>query len=109
MTVKAGTPIVFSQFVTHNDPALWQAAGKFRPERADRAAGIDDFRFFPFGGGPHLCIGKDIAMAEMMLVLAAVLGRFSLRTVPRRPLHPLATLDLIPRGGVHLALTELAR
>lgn len=104
--IKAGTPIVFSQFVTHRDPSLWEAAGDFRPCRADRAAGLDDFRYFPFGGGPHLCIGKEIALLEMKLVIAAVLARFTLIPAPGRRLRPRAMLDLIPRGGAYLALAD---
>ena len=108
VTIGAGTPVVFSQFVTHRDPALWEDAEEFCPHRADRAAGGGDFRYFPFGGGPHLCIGKDMALLLMKLVLAAVLSRFELRPVPGRTVRPKAMLDLIPSGGVHLALANRA-
>jgi len=106
LKIMAGTPIVFSQFATHRAPSLWEAADEFCPFRADRGGGQDDFRYFPFGGGPHLCIGKEIALLEMKLVIAGVLARFRLTPAPGRRLRPQAMLDLIPRGGAYLALAD---
>jgi cytochrome P450 len=102
--VPAGTPVVFSQFVTHRHPDLWTAPDEFRPDRADRA-GPNDYRYFPFGGGPHRCVGQDLALLEMKMVIVALLARF--RLVPGgRPVRPRATLDLVPAGGVHLRVEE---
>jgi enediyne biosynthesis protein E7 len=102
--VPAGTPVVFSQFVTHRHPDLWTSPHAFRPERTDRA-GVNDYRYFPFGGGPHLCIGRDLALLEMKLVIVSVLTR--LRLIPSgRRVRPKATLDLVPAGGVHLRVEE---
>ena len=34
------------------------------------------FSYFPFGGGPRMCIGHHFATTEAVLGLAAVLSRF---------------------------------
>ena len=65
--------------------------GVFRPERwiADEAAGVTKemvaeirTNFHPFLTGPGSCAGKNIALAEIMLVVARTLLRFDLRKTP---------------------------
>src|SRR4030095_8657023 len=60
LPLPPGTPVVFAQFAPPRHPRRWQAADEFCPHRSDRAEAATDYRYFPFGGGPHLCIGKDI-------------------------------------------------
>jgi cytochrome P450 len=105
IAIESGTPVVFSQFVTHRSGSYWADPEAFVPTRPDRASGRGDYRYFPFGGGPHLCIGRDVALLEMKLALAAILARFTLRPVPGHKVRPLAQLDLIPAGGIPMRLT----
>ncbi|KAF2837053.1 cytochrome protein [Patellaria atrata CBS 101060] len=62
--VTAGTQIVSSSFALHRDKDIYgDDAEEFRPERW-----ADDFRplwgFMPFLGGPRVCPGQGLAMAE---------------------------------------------
>jgi cytochrome P450 len=74
----AGTRLVVSQWVMHRLPALWKDPEVFRPERWDPASGeqIIPGTYFPFGGGPRICIGMPFAQLEAKLVLATVLQKF---------------------------------
>jgi enediyne biosynthesis protein E7 len=105
--IPAGMPIVFSQYVTHRHPGFWPEPDAFRPERFDEANSTDRHRFayFPFGGGPHLCIGQDMALLEMATVVAMIVQRFRLHLVPGARVSPKALLDLVPSDGIPLALT----
>ena len=54
------------------------------------------FAYFPFGGGPRLCIGAAFAMMEANLLLAAIAQRFQLRLVPGHPVSPCPALRSVP-------------
>jgi cytochrome P450 len=95
--------------VTQRHPGLWDDPERFDPERfaPERVAARPRFAYFPFGGGPRLCIGIGFAMTEAQLVLASVASRFRLEPVeghePR--LEPLVTLR--PRDGLAMRLHTL--
>ena len=50
--------------------------------------------YFPFGGGPRICIGNMFAMMESVLILATIASRWSMKLVPGHPigLSPVFTL-----------------
>ena len=54
----------------------------FRPQRwADGPLKrLPKFAYFPFGGGPRVCIGKEFALLETALILATIMRRFRFRT-----------------------------
>lgn len=105
--IPAGMPIVFSQYVTHRHPEFWPEPEEFLPHRFAEANAQDRHRFayFPFGGGPHLCIGQDMALVELTIVVAMIVQRFRLRLAPGAEVRPKALLDLVPANGVRLELT----
>jgi cytochrome P450 len=100
-----------SQWVLHRDPRYWDQPERFDPTRwvGNLAARLPRFVYFPFGGGPHLCIGSGFAMLEATLLLATIAQRFHLALVPDQPvvLQPLMTLR--PRYGMRMSLQERAR
>ncbi|WP_165960292.1 cytochrome P450 [Actinocrispum wychmicini] len=104
--IPAGTPLVFSQYVTHRHPEFWPEANKFEPGRftEDASKARHRYAYFPFGGGPHLCIGQDMALVELSTVVAMVVQRFRLSLAPGATVKPKALLDLVPANGVPLVL-----
>ncbi|KAG2496159.1 hypothetical protein HYH03_005761 [Edaphochlamys debaryana] len=130
-SLPAGTTVLVSPYVMHRDPDVWEEPEAFKPSRwhdLQRREGYQgamslmanlgpNGAYLPFGGGPRNCIGAGFAMMEAMLVLAAVLQRYSLelpaaagagagadRGFPKpKPLITLrpeaAVLRITPRGG----------
>ena len=100
--IPAGSRVLVSPYVTQHDPALWDDPEGFDPERfspeAQRRAGRPRYAYFPFGGGPHLCIGAGFATMEATIVLATVARRLRLDLEPGRPvaIEPLVTLRPTP-------------
>lgn len=104
--IPAGAGLLMSPFVIHRDPELWEAPLHFRPERfrPEAAASRPKYAYFPFGGGPHLCIGNLFALTEAQLLLATIAQRFTLRLVPGHPVEPEPLITLRPRHGLRMTL-----
>jgi cytochrome P450 len=77
-SVPEGALLLLSPWVLHRDERFWDAPESFRPSRW--LDGVRDerpaFAYFPFGGGPRRCIGRQFAMTEAQLVLATLLDRW---------------------------------
>jgi cytochrome P450 family 110 len=79
--LPAGVAVVGSCYVVHRNPRIWDDPLRFDPRRfLDQKARPG--AFFPFGGGPRLCIGMAFAMFELKVVTATLLMRAKLRVVP---------------------------
>jgi cytochrome P450 len=99
--IPAGGLVVTSPYVTQRDAALWPDPPAFKPDRfLDRPADRPKFAYFPFGGGPHLCIGNHFAAVEAAIILASLARRFRLRPLSDQPpvVDPGVTLQ--PKGGL---------
>jgi len=102
--LPAGTQVTFSQWVVHRDERYFRDALAFRPERwlDGSLSGLPAYAYFPFGGGQRLCIGKQFAIMEGVLVLAELGRRFRFRPVPGVEVRVLPSITLRPRGGLPL-------
>lgn len=98
--LPAGGRVFLSPWVTHRHPEFWSDPEGFDPERFRDPKAIDRFAFFPFGGGPRLCIGHAFAMMEGVLVLATLSQRLHLELVSGHVIEPEALVTLRPKHGV---------
>jgi cytochrome P450 len=102
--VPPGSIVLVSPYIMQRRAEYWQEPDRFWPERWDAPEkGRPKFAYFPFGGGPRICVGERFAWMEGILILAAVaqIWRFRLPENARPVgLHPLITLR--PRGGIRL-------
>jgi cytochrome P450 len=99
--IPAGERMFYSIYLTHRDPAIWQDAESFCPERFARGRKTPPFSYVPFGGGPRACIGAAFGQAEARIVLTRLLQthRFEF-TNHKIHAHMGATLE--PRPGVRM-------
>jgi len=98
-----------SSYVMHRNPDYWDKPEVFDPERfcPERSIGRPAFAYFPFGGGPRLCIGRDFAMAEAQLILATVASRCRLELVPGHPVVPDPQITLRLKHGLQMLKQEV--
>jgi cytochrome P450 len=92
--VRKGTTIFMSQWVSHRDPRYFGPDPEvFRPERwlDGLAKRIPKYAYYPFGGGPRVCIGNTFALMEAAILLATVGQRY------RFTLDAGAIIDLSPQ------------
>jgi len=99
--IPTGAQLTVSPYATHHDPALWPDPFQFDPERftPERSADRHRYAYFPFGGGPRVCIGNNFALMEAQMFLAAVAQSYRLEPVPDRPVEPEALITLRPKDG----------
>src|SRR5262245_7963816 len=104
--VRRGQTLLLAQWVTHRDPRFWDDPEKFEPERwePERAAKVPKYAYFPFGGGPRVCIGNNFAMIEAALLLAEIARRFRFERVEKEPVRPRPSLTLRPERGILMQL-----
>ncbi|GHO81755.1 cytochrome P450 [Ktedonobacter sp. SOSP1-85] len=104
--LPAGTIVLLSQWVTHNDAEIWHDPQEFRPERWDPIQGekVPRGAYFPFGLGPRICIGMPFAQMETKLLLAAILQRYTPEPVPDHPIELLPRVTLRPKHGMRVTL-----
>jgi cytochrome P450 len=91
-----GTIIIPFFFGLHRNGNYWANESSFRPDRflsedPERRKKVKNF--FPFGAGPRMCIGNNFAMAEMSIILYAILDSFEISPTREVPaMWPLITL-----------------
>jgi cytochrome P450 len=110
--IPRGGLVYASPWVTQRDPRWFAEPEKFDPERflPGRVEQMRPHSYFPFGGGPRVCIGSAFALTEMVLVIACLLQRFRLAPAPGQGAAELAPLvSLRPRDGVRLTLTRASQ
>ncbi|GAC1343093.1 MAG: cytochrome P450 [Ktedonobacteraceae bacterium] len=102
----AGTMLMFSQWVFHRLPDIWEDPEIFRPERWDPLNGqrVPQWAYFPFGGGTRICIGMPFAQLQTRLVLATILTHYIPRVVLRYPVVPLPLITLRQKYGLRVRL-----
>jgi cytochrome P450 len=102
--IPAGATLFMSPWVMHRDPRYFDHPLEFRPQRwADGAASrLPRFAYFPFGGGPRVCIGNRFAMMEAVLLLACIARRFRLELDPSCRLVPFPSITLRAAHGVRM-------
>ena len=92
-------------------PSSGQNPEAFDPERFLPAVAKTRprYAYFPFGGGPRLCMGADMAVMETLLIMAMVVQRFRLHLVSCHREEPECIIDMVPRGGVPATLERQPR
>lgn len=102
--IPKGSVLFLSPYASHRCPWLWENPEAFDPDRfsAERSEKRHRFAYFPFGGGPRICIGANMALVEAQLILASVVSRYRLYNVPGRSFRLNAGVTLRPDPGIEM-------
>jgi cytochrome P450 len=108
--VPAGTLVIISPWLLHRRADSWSDPLAFLPGRFLGSGTERPEGYLPFGQGPRLCIGREFALGEMVLVLSELLRDHRLSVPPgwTRPAAQ-AQVAVHPAGGMPLAVTRVSR
>lgn len=99
--------IIYSPYIQGRSRHLWgDDADKFRPERWLCREDPSPFEFTVFNAGPRSCLGKQLALNEMVVVLDTMIRAFRIQA-SETSVKPCLSLTLSILGG--LTITAMAR
>ena len=95
-----GVTVIPAIGLVHGCPAVYDNAEQFQPERM-LGASLSPTTWLPFGGGNRRCLGANLALAEMRVVLREVLCRVELETTtaPGERIRVRGIIQQPRRGG----------
>ncbi|MBU9713077.1 cytochrome P450 [Bacillus tamaricis] len=107
--LNKGDMTLISQYVMHRRREYFDQPDNFIPERFENqfTDTLPPYTYFPFGGGPRVCIGNHFALMEAVLVLVCIARHFKIKLTPSNQTikaQPLITLR--PKGGINVILEK---
>jgi cytochrome P450 len=103
--IPVGADVLVPQWAVHRSARWYDRPLDFLPERWTPAfrRSLPKFAYFPFSGGPRICVGTQLAYSEVAVILSLLAQRFRYSLCDETPLVPYEGLTLLPAGG-HLRL-----
>lgn len=101
--IPANSLVILSPWVTHRHESVWQDPLKFNPDRMKD--GVPQVGYLPFGAGPRLCIGRDMALLEGSLILADLYRNWKITPLQSGEVPIDASVTLRPHNGLPMRVT----
>ncbi|MYW67433.1 cytochrome P450 [Streptomyces sp. SID8379] len=98
--IPAGTDIVYSPYAMQRDPRSFERVLDFDPDRwlPDRATAAAQRAHQPFSTGNRKCPGDHFSMAELALILGALVAKWRFVQVPETDATPQMGITLQPKS-----------
>ncbi|KAJ1267983.1 hypothetical protein BS78_07G101300 [Paspalum vaginatum] len=109
--LHTGETILISIYSMGRMEALWgKDCHEYRPERwlSDDGAKlryVAPHKFMAFNSGPRMCLGKDIAIAQMKTVVAAVVWNFDMKVLEGQSISPKLSCILQMKSGLMVTVS----
>ncbi|GMF24436.1 unnamed protein product [Phytophthora lilii] len=112
--VKRNSLIVLAPYAMARMKEVWGPdAEEFKPERwVDPATGkllnVSAYKFASFNAGPRMCLGMNLAMLEMKLVVAGLLTKFHVEVLNPEEVTYDISLTLPVKGALNVRISAAA-
>jgi cytochrome P450 len=101
--ISAGKGVCVSAFIAHRNPEIYEEPNCFRPFRW-QDLNPSPYEYFPFSGGPRLCLGAAFATMEMKIVLPLIMQRFRLELRPGAKIDRQGMVLSAPSKGIPITI-----
>ena len=100
--IPAGAMVIPYIYGTHRNPAHWQDVETFDPRRFERERRKErhPFAYIPFGSGPRMCIGSNLAVMQMLMIIVAFVKKYDFALTNDNPVAIQPMMLLRPSGAV---------
>lgn len=106
INIPRGAHVVVSPWVLHHHARFWQDPYAFEPSRfLPGAPPPSRFVYLPFGAGPRICVGSQLALAEITLAMAALLRDWRVEDIDSHIPRPVSVIVTRPDRPVQFRLT----
>jgi len=95
--IANGTTIICSPFVIQRHPDIYPQPHRFWPERWLTTT-PNIYAYLPFGAGPRACVGSNLALFEMKLVLAMILQQYQLTPPAQAVINSTGVMVSMPQA-----------
>ncbi|KAF1877692.1 hypothetical protein Lal_00040410 [Lupinus albus] len=111
LTLPKGINVWMFLPALHRDPNNWGPdALEFKPERfAGGVAAACKYPqcYIPFGLGSRICLGQNLSMIEVKVVLSLLLANFYFNPSPNYEHCPVYKMLLVPKYGIKLLVSKV--
>jgi cytochrome P450 len=109
--IPAGLMCITYIYGLHRNPDVWPNPDTFDPGRFEDEArrGRHPAAHLPFGGGPRKCIGSNMALIQMLTILALFVRRYDIEPVGDGKVEFDAQMTLHPKNPIQMRLQRLSR
>jgi cytochrome P450 len=107
--IPAGTTVVPYIYGVHHNAEVWEDPEKFDPGRFDKSneKKMHAFAHIPFGGGPRVCIGQNMAIMQILLVISAIIRKYDFELTHNKDIGFHAMMLLKPEGPVYINFKKI--
>ncbi|NBV90236.1 MAG: cytochrome P450, partial [Actinobacteria bacterium] len=103
--IPANSLVIVSPWIVHRNPEVWTEPEEFSPDRF--SSGVPQLGYLPFGTGPRLCIGRDMARLQGAQILSQLSANWRLDPIQTAQVPIEASVTLRPRGGLPMRLSRI--
>lgn len=102
--IPAKSILLFNLYGVQHNPNYWDNPEIFDPERfsPERSKNRSFAAFIPFSIGPRACLGYNLSLMQIALVVAMVAQAYRLKLVSGHRVEPAAMASLVPRHGIQM-------
>jgi cytochrome P450 len=110
--LRSGETILVSIYAMGRMESLWSRdCHEYRPERwlsedGEKLRYVPSHKFMAFNSGPRMCLGKDIAIAQMTTIIAAVVWNFDMEVLGGQTIQPKMSCILQLKNGLTMTVKQ---
>ena len=103
--IPGNSLVIVSPWIVHRNEQAWPNSEQFNPDRFVGSTPM--LGYLPFGSGPRLCIGRDMARLQGTQILSHITQHWQLRPIHNAQVPVDASVTLRPQGGLPMRLKRI--